>query len=212
MNKSICFALLLSLSLPLSAQAGRSVVSLANPDSLDGSIIWDNTLVDGTVIQNKCRTTVSINSHGAPGLRGMDIVCLFTQDSVIDTRPTNYKGSSTVLRGTADATKGNLVMKADGRSIDCGLTTPSLSINQTVTCYEDTGWTPATRCMEEGGFWIPANSLPVTKKYRKGNLLGVCSLMPAGSGMTPPDGTLLAQTGYSVPCKKCPPVTCKKCP
>jgi len=199
MKKSIYFALLLSLSFPLSAHADRIVSSLTNPDSLSGSSAWDNTRVKGTVIDNRCRKTISINSHGAPGLRGMNVVCLSTQDTVIPTSPTVYGSTTTVLRGTADATKGNLVMKADERSIDCGRT-PSLSINYSMTCYEDTGWTPATRCLEEGGFWIPANFLPGTSKYRKGNLLGVCSSMPAGTAMTPPDGTLLAQYGYYVRC------------
>ena len=185
------------------ASRGKLVLPLVNPDSLAGSALWNNDEVEGSYVFNRCRTRIKINSHGSSGLPGKDIVCLLSSDSYSTTSPETAAGSTAVFRGTIDATTGKLDMRSDDRAVACGLATPTISLQNQMQCFEDTGWNAALRCTNSTGIWLPANTLPGTGKYNGGAQIGVCAGLTSGFRMTPPAGELLSETGLPIRCKKC---------
>ena len=72
-------------------------------------------------------------------------------DSYSTTSPESASGSTAVFRGTLDATTGKLDMRSDDRAVDCGLATPTISLQNQLQCFEDTGWNAALHCTSSAG-------------------------------------------------------------
>ena len=203
--KHLSFALVLVVAAVGAASAGpkdKVQQALVNPDSLGGTAPWDNTAVDAKQKFSSCKQQIQIKVGTAVGLSGTDLVCLSSGDAY--TSLGLNAGNSLIMRGTIDAVKGKLTMKADLRAIGCGALATSTSINSTLECYVDTGWDGATECTNQGGLWIAPGAQPGTEKFKPGALEGLCQGVAFGFALTPPAGALLAVAGTHTPCKDCP--------
>lgn len=203
--RQLSFALVLVVACAGAAFAGpkdKVQQALVNPDSVGGTAPWDNTAVDAKQKFASCKQQIQIKVGSAVGLSGTDLVCLSSGDAY--TSIGLDAGNSLVMRGTIDAVKGKLAMKADLRAIGCGALAVTTSINTTLECYEDTGWDAESECTGQGGLWIAPGSQAGTEKFKPGALEGLCQGLAFGFTLTPPGGTLLAVAGTHTPCKDCP--------
>jgi len=179
----------------------KTAETMVNPSSIAGSADWNNFTVATKVKSSKCKVVISAKTKVIPDLVAGPVVCLLEADVRAAALGPGLFGNSVVVAG--NSLDGKLLIKADLRSIGCGIQSDALALNGKTTCYQvdPVAYNWSATCGGAGMLPVPPNLLAGTESFNPGGLLGLCQGGTAGAGerIPPPGVPILAEQGQLSP-------------